>query len=454
MHGFSKTTMNLVCFMALLALTTNLSAKQVASETNPAPASKTSLTNKTTEVSNNKIMALTAQELWKLKSTDGRSHAIDALALGRSDKTDVLYVVEGVQDPSSIKKTGPVAGEYLLWTLDTKGRVLNKELIANSPYPRSPSQATIVPLPAPAGGVIVIGRFEEETTAKPIYSFLRVDGKGKIVKSTHLPFVSCGYTTAALLSDKKHLLLASAEEVQKTDLDGNVIWKKDCKHKSDVPQRRTRDKIAASLLSDITLTDTTGAFIAVGDVGLINKFGLGKRSVWLKRCNASGNVVSETIFPGRRPFIGTLTKDRFILVYDTSFDWKHDCRIRAIDSNLKSEWEKETPFIAVSWLDHPVLACLSSGRGFLLAGCNIVPDKEKRTARGECKLCQYDTHGQIVASAQIPLKEKRHLVFTHLTCDDNHAYLAIRTKGGSPLDANESAVFKIPLRKETPRKQK
>jgi hypothetical protein len=392
------------------------------------------------------------RELWSLKSTDDRSRNIEAIALGRSGKSDVLFVVEGVQTLRPKGTTGPTDGEYVLWMLDTNGRVLKEEFIADCPYPRPPSRVMIVPLPEE--GAIVIGMFEDEKTSEHlsnVYSFLQVNGSGNIVKSTRLSGGACDFVSAKLLPNAKGLLLAGSRDfgggVAKVDLDGNMLWRKEYLSKTDMSKTDKNEKVV-SYFTDIVPIDEKGAFIAAGDFGKLNKFGLGEHSIWLVKCNAEGEVLTETTFSGRQPSIQSLEKDRFAVRYDVGAGFMDESRVRAIDLELKQQWEI-MPLFASMFLDGSAMCMLPSGQGFALAGCNIIPDKEKRTAHRECQFYQYDAKGQVISSAKMPIEDETFL-HAHIACGADRAYVAIQTKGMGPWDVREAGVFEIQLKKQTP----
>jgi hypothetical protein len=397
-----------------------------------------------------------ADEIMALKSTDGRSHQIQAIAIGQSDNKEVVYLVEGVIDPPPQGTMAFIDGDYFLWKLDTNGQLLRKELICKMTNGGNPF-ITLTSLPAPQGEAIVIGQFKERFGQ----TFYRIDADGKNVKSSRL---KCSpFQGATLLADGKGLLLAGSVTgrngikgtLWKVDLDGKIEWKKgydykakteDQKEKVDNPEAKDSVKSSTKFYSAV-LTDGTGGFIAVGDHGPINKFGAGERQIWLVRCDAAGNILSETKFPGRFPSISAIGNGQFAVLYDTSptiFEIKS--RVRVVDLELKQLWEKELSYNSLS-VDKPAISSIPSGSGFVIAGCNRIADVEKKSVRVECDFFQYDTNGQVVSSAVIPITHESFMQ-TRIACTANNAYIAIRTKGLTPFNVNESAVYKIPLRKK------
>jgi hypothetical protein len=139
--------------------------------------------------------------------------------------------------------------------------------------------------------------------------------------------------------------------------------------------------------------------------------------------------------------------DQFVVLYDASAGMELDCRTRGVDLELKQQWEKRTPFASLM-VDQPAISPVSEG-GFVLAGCDMIVDKEKKIARRECRTSQYDAHGKIISSIAIPVLKEAFL-HTRVACGADSAYVAFQTNGRVPYDAKEASVFKIPLDKQDP----
>lgn len=394
---------------------------------------------------------LAMREFSMLRSTDGRSHEIEAIASGRSGSDEVIYLVERIQDLLPRGSTGPVDGDYLFYKFDTNGKVLHKEFISKVANRERPC-ITIVPLPAPQEGAIIIGMFEDRFG----WCLLQADAAGKIAKSVKLVTEPSAFQGAVLLADAQAILLAGQYgfkgNVWKVDLDGKTAWKKtydykakagDTKDKVENNRAEADDKLSGVFYS-IALTDDQGGFIVAGDYGAINKFGVGQKSIWLVRCDEAGNVLTETTFPGRLPSICALAKERFAILYDTGSAFEVDSRVRVVDLELKQQWEKKAQFTAFL-NDRPAISFIPSGRGFVLAGCNNI--KDNRSLRQECRFFQYDADGQIVSLVPIPIPQQAFL-HTRVVCKANRAYVATQTKGRGPFDAKEASIFEIRLRKQ------
>lgn len=290
-------------------------------------------------------------------------------------------------------------------------------------------------------GHILVGIFDEQF----VWSLLRVDDTGKVAKPVKLVNEGDAFLSAVLLSDTKGVLLAGqygfGGNVWKIDLEGKALWKKTYMSKTDMSPKDINEKVASQFYG-IALTGDQGGFIAAGDFGKINKFGMGQMSIWLVRCDETGNVVSETTFPGRLPSICALGKDRFAILYDAGSMLEADSRVRVVDLELKQQWEKKTQFTSL-FNDRPAIGSIPSDRGFVLAGCNIV--QENQISRWECQFFQYDARGQIVSSASIPVAKETFL-HTCVACGADRAYIAPQTKGAVPWDVREASIFEIRLK--------
>lgn len=340
--------------------------------------------------------------------------------------------------------------EYLLWKLDLNGKVLHKEFISKIPNGELP-YVTIMPLPKPQDGAIIVGSFGDQYE----WSLLHVDAAGMITKSINLINSPDAFVDAVLLADAKGVLMAGQYRLEgnvwKIDLDGKAIWKKiyeakdgDTKDKGDKEKAKANDKPFVMCYS-IALTDDQGGFMMVAKIdGTKNKFGMGKMSIWLVRCDEAGNILAEMTFPGRMPSICALGKDRFAILYDAGFAFKVESRVRVVDLELKQQWEKKAQFNTL-WVDRPAICSIPSGRGFVLAGANRIQENEN--SRQECRFYQYDADGQIVSSATISLSQAAFLQ-TRVVCNAGSAYVAFQTKGTGSEHAKEAGIFEIPLRKQ------
>jgi hypothetical protein len=375
------------------------------------------------------------RQLLALKSSDGRSHEIQAIALGRSGKMDVLYVVELNSEPGRGKD-----GCYLLWKLDLTGKVLHKEIITKTPN-GEPPRVTIVPLPAPQGGAVIVGQFGDQW-----WSMRQVDDAGKITEPTDPIW---GGLTPVLLLNTKGLLLVGSKgregKVWKIDLDGNVQWQKTYTHEF-VAKRKPVDRS----FYDIALTDDKGGFVVAGEIGELYKMGLGRPVVWLLRCDPAGNVVCETTFPdlekafvSPEPLMCAIGREEFVVM---SSGWAtsevtgvaFESRVRLVDLQLQKQWEKKVDIYGLA------IGSIPSCRGFVVAGFRF--GKSGAEPRGEYGFLQYNANGQIVSSASsAPLTSASCL---HVTCGETFAYLTGATKGGcDPLEVHAASIWEIPLKK-------
>jgi hypothetical protein len=376
------------------------------------------------------------RQLFALKSSDGRSHEIEAIALGRSGKMDVLYVVELNSEPGRGKD-----GCYLLWKLDLTGKVLHKEIITKTPN-GEPPRVTIIPLPAPQGGAVIVGLFGDQW-----WSMRQVDDAGKITEPTDL--IRGEGRTPVVLPRAKGLLLVGSDgregKVWQIGLDGNVQWERTYWHEF-VAER----KPVSRSFYDIALTDDKGGFVVAGEIGELYKMGLGRATVWLVRCDPAGNVVCETTFPDLEkafvppePLMCAIGRDKFVVMHSgwatsEAHDVAFESRVRLVDLQLQKQWEKKVDIYGLA------IGSLPSCRGFVVAGLRV---RESGTQpRGEYRFLQYNANGQIVSSASSAPLTRAGLL--HVTCGESFAYVTGATEGGfDPLEVHEASIWEIPLKK-------
>jgi len=389
-------------------------------------------------------------ECWSLKSTDGLRHAIEAIAVGSSGSAKVLYVVESAQKPLPEDGLGAVDGEYIFWKLDETGGVLHKQIVGKM-SDGVPPHVTIISLPAPQEGAIIIGMFDKGFG----WSLKNVDANGNITKSTKIANGPSAFLCAALLADAKSLLLAgqydSKGNAWKVDLDGNVIWKKTYSHGDEANNTEKTvggDKAegtddAFAMFYSITLADDKGGFFLAGEFGKTNKLGMGEKQTWLMKCDSEGNTVSETTFLGRLPNMCKFGNNQLAILYDAGNSFEREGKIRAFDLELRQQWEQEDRYTNVFKNDGPTICSSPSGRGFITAGCKNTQVDNK--VQQELQFYQYNVEGKIISSASVPILQQAFL-HTRAACKFDTAYVAAETSGISPFKVKEASIFEVSLR--------
>jgi hypothetical protein len=380
------------------------------------------------------------RELYSLKSTDGTNHIVLACGVSTSAKSDFVYLVDWVTDRTDRSTPGSekmAQGEYLFLKLSDAGEVIWKQSLGKVPaFEIGVRPAVLIALiAAPGNGAMVIGQLE-----KPgVWAVRRVDGEGRIVSSAVLGQRGIEFHSAVLLPRGKGLLIAgrsgTAGFVWKIDLDGNVVWKEEYLTKTDPGQK------IASQFHSLALADDTGSFVVAGDFSMINKFGAGKSTTWLMRCDPTGKSVAEEVFPGRRPSIRALGKGQFVILYDSSIAMETDARICGVGMDLKSKWDISAGFNCIG-VDAATISSIPSGLGFVVTGANI--NKSENLPHLEWQICQYDDIGNRVSRSAV-LQPEMMVLNATIGCGASTAYIAVRTKGMFPWDVLEAALFKSPL---------
>ena len=147
----------------------------------------------------------------------------------------------------------------------------------------------------------------------------------------------------------------------KIDSQGNKLWK------------RTYDHGQLEYFCDGVAVGNNGDFIIVGSVvEPAGKMYVGETlSIWVLRCDAEGNILSERVFSGDPfiPFVRTmpqvcqLASGKFIIAYNKL--QTRGLTFKALSSNLEELWDKKAFNDDVNAFDFKIKA-ISSG-GFILA---------------------------------------------------------------------------------------
>jgi hypothetical protein len=373
------------------------------------------------------------------KSGDGKTHQILAMAVA-GPKSSRLYVVEAVAD---LRGAGIENGEYLLWTLTPSGQVIHKELLKKKDDSYDPPPGTlIIPLPDPQEGAIVMGPFGKLSGTNE-WCLFRVDGQGKTVAELKGIF-SCH---SAVLTADTQGILAVGNDVGAARMYG-MLWRLDLDGK--ILSTKTYERRTLESFNDIVLADDQGGFIIAEDSPkAINKFGVGESSVWLLRCDREGKVLAETSFPGRQPRIRALGGRQFAVLYDAGSTLSAGSRVRAVDLQLKQQWERKLGFAGFSF-DQPGL-CPTAAGGLVLAGpagvlvaggpMGQIPDQP----RPGLEVAQWDREGRGLFSVSIPaiFPAVNHDICA--ACAADYVYVAARTTGFLFRDGVESSIYRIPL---------
>ncbi|MCX5633794.1 MAG: hypothetical protein NTW93_09010 [Phycisphaerae bacterium] len=116
--------------------------------------------------------------------------------------------------------------------------------------------------------------------------------------------------------------------IMKIDSDGNILWQK------------TYDKGKAEDATSMVATED-GSFILAADCGEYNKFGGGPSNVWIIKCDSTGTILAETLFPGRHPTIARTANNIYAVSYNIADFPAVESYVVGLDSKLNKIWEPQ-----------------------------------------------------------------------------------------------------------------
>ena len=335
-----------------------------------------------------------------------------------SDRARNTLLIMGTSYHAKKDLKEDLGGKYWLWEIDQDGKRI-RDIVLGA-VPKSLGAARILfahnlfrGLDISTDGKICgVGNFEG-----PAQSFVKMNREGRKMSSKFVSQKSLAENNVKVLkmiraSNDTFLLVgegSSDEEiVMKVDSRGNRLWKK------------TYESGQFSRFVDGTSIKNGGDFLLVGYVADSGSYPVvGQSDVWILRCDAKGNMVTEKLFPGRKPEVCQLDSGNFVVAYDKStklntVDW----RVRAFTPNLKLLWEKQI----IESRGSPLVAAKMkavSGDSFVIAGCIGV----------QTRVYQYDKAGNELGNISI----RTWSLSLNLACIDDKAFIVSQTPIGNRM---------------------
>ena len=301
--------------------------------------------------------------------------------------TTTNYIAEAISVPqsgtnvfiavTSFVKKDKTSGKFWLWEINQEGKKVQESLISMWPEHRafSHSGGYIDALMILSGETaFVVGSLELEGR-----SFVRVKTDGEVVFAKRISESRLSPTISGLVVTSETNLLAIGFTsrdgfVRKIDLQGSNLWE------------RTYDLGQGESFTDIVAMEK-GGFMVVGcsesHTGMLD---IGPSAVWMVKCDRNGNILSEKVFPGRRPQIVQLDSGSYVVSYDKSSSPKGEYRIRSYTANMALLWDKQV--VTVQEGAEPMGISAIPGGGFVVAGC----------VEFSLNYYQYDKQGTLVNS--------------------------------------------------------
>lgn len=320
--------------------------------------------------------------------SENLSYCLGAIAFNRVNNT--LLVMGTSFNPKNYSNA-----KFWLWKVDENGNRIKNTIVKE--VPESDGEAmkqayTLIRSLAISsnGDIFVVGELDGITE-----SFMKISQEGEIIfnKSVYdkeLGDVDILINKMLPLSNNNFLLIGKDGEnglIMKIDSEGNRLWRK----RHDIGQ--------IELFTDGVSMDDGSGFLLVGNVANYAESGMiGPSDIWVLRCDAEGNIISEELFPGnpmpgKWPQVCRLDSGNFVVAYDSKpkmMSMSTDHRIRAFSPNLKVLWDKEVtklekgPPIFFKIIDIP--------RGFIVANCINFTD---------LKLYEYNEKGHNLSSVSV-----------------------------------------------------
>jgi hypothetical protein len=233
----------------------------------------------------------------------------------------------------SSKRNNQAKYDFMLWVwkLDNEGqRLWNKPLlIADENDPNKISWDSNFICLKNERMVLI-----NETGKKAKFRMIRFDETGRITLNKKLAMGGYSHVLRDIVPVQGGYLIAAWELkdtkntnalVLKIDADGNEMWQK--------IYDKGKSEDAMSIV-----VDEIGGFTLAANSGQYNKFGAGSSDVWIVKCDKAGNVLAETLFPGRHPTIAMTRSGHYAVSYNIADFPSLDMYIAGLDEKLNKTW--------------------------------------------------------------------------------------------------------------------
>lgn len=165
---------------------------------------------------------------------------------------------------------------------------------------------------------------------------MRFDESGRVTSARKLAFSSRMGRFRGIRKVKGGMLAFGSKSgsdsdawVARMDMQGNELWQK------------TYDNGATEWACALSAAPD-GSFVMACDSGKYNKFGGGESRVWVVKCDARGNRLSQASFKGRHPNITGLKNGAYMLFFNAADFPQTRSQVMGIDAQLKRTWEPVT----------------------------------------------------------------------------------------------------------------
>jgi hypothetical protein len=259
-----------------------------------------------------------------------------------------------------------------------------------------------------------------ETGKKAKFRLIRFDETGQITLNKKLAMGGYSHVLRSIVPAQGGYLIAGWELkdtkntnalVLKIDADGNELWQK------------IYDKGKSEDATSIVV-DENGGFTLAANSGQYNKFGAGPSEVWIVKCDKTGNILAETLFPGRHPTIAMTRGGHYAVSYSVADFPALDMYLMGLDEKLSQTWT--IPLYKGNGLGMYEIAVDKWGN-FIVAGSKF----------GKLWLWKIDEKGKLLWDAPVNNKEGVMMVELLLVNDGDYVLAGGAIKQ-SPMPRDEN----------------
>jgi len=218
-----------------------------------------------------------------------------------------------------------------IWKLDSEGKRIWSKAI-NASDIQEDKEVIWSDLLCPMNERLIVVRESMPGTGTWL---MRFDEAGAISFVKKLELGSESYALCNIAGTKDGYLISGSKIgdntdawVLKIDSNGSQLWQK------------TYDKGKSEHAMSMAAVEG-GGFTLAANSGEYNKFGGGESAVWVVKCGSMGNVLAETLFPGRGPTIAVTSAGTYAVSYNTADFPSVELYITGLDKELNHIWKTE-----------------------------------------------------------------------------------------------------------------
>jgi hypothetical protein len=222
-----------------------------------------------------------------------------------------------------------------IWKIDSQGnRILDKPIIIPDTNENNKILwKSLFVCPKNELMIVIEGEIPSKKRVRESTWLIRINKDGDVISTKELD-VNCCHTLRNIIRTKNGYLISGQKTgdnnpdawVMKIDFDGNILWQK------NYDKGKAEDAISMAATED-------GSFTLAADCGEYNKFGGGPSNVWVIKCDSTGTILAETLFPGRHPTMAITQNSNYAICYNTADFPALEAYVVGLDNKLKEMWK-------------------------------------------------------------------------------------------------------------------